>query len=302
MIRYPQALNTIEADIRQRVPDWLERAAERTAIFAQAKRYIEEYTDDTGTAHKLKPFWSEVKDIYVGYQHRKCIYCETKLEASMIQWDLEHFRPKSNVRSWPPRKSLRRYDFALGGDWPDGYYLLAYHPYNYVAACKTCNSKHKSDHFPIAGERIWDKLHPYDYLAESPYLVYPLGEGDDDPEDLITFVGAEATPKHTPYTNPQKWCRGRVIIDLFELNRDGLVYNRATWLYRTVRVVLNNYSSNDKECVNDLEWLKSEKAPFTNCARNFIQLWQTNGDEAVKQFLIIERIISTMEEPVNNLK
>ena len=175
MIRYPQALDDIEVAIGE---DWLTRAAARSALFAAAGKYFEELISDAGVKTPLKPFWSEVKDHYIKRQHGKCVYCETALEwgeYAGVQWDLEHFRPKSAVRAWPGRSSKLRSkysEFPLGAAF-NGYHQLAYSPHNYAASCKTCNSSLKRDYFPIASQRTQGGRLPSGYLTERPYLVYP---------------------------------------------------------------------------------------------------------------------------------
>lgn len=147
MIRYPQALIDIEAVVADESPTWLTRARKRTALLIKLQRYTETVIDPEGKTQKLAPFWGDVKQIYMRRQYNKCVYCEIGLEGkeyARVQWDLEHFRPKSNVRRW--RKHT--YSFSTGDDWPVGYYQLAYHLHNYAVSCKTCNSPFKSDYFP----------------------------------------------------------------------------------------------------------------------------------------------------------
>lgn len=92
MIRYPEALTALDAAIEAEAAGWLVRARERTDIFRQQKGYLEEYTDpSTGSVRTLSPFWSEIKPVYMKRQHRKCIYCEKRLEGrnfATIEWDL----------------------------------------------------------------------------------------------------------------------------------------------------------------------------------------------------------------------
>src|SRR5690606_34469288 len=101
--------------------------------------------DDSG------PSWSDVKHHYVRLQHHKCAYCERALEAEdfgLIEHDVEHYRPKCAVTVWHGPG----YGFALAHGNRRGYCMLAYELRNYCAACKTCNSARKRDHFPIAGK------------------------------------------------------------------------------------------------------------------------------------------------------
>jgi uncharacterized protein with PIN domain len=299
MIRYPQALEQIEAALNEEAKNWFTRAKARTNLFAKKGKYTEETLDAAGKKKTLAPFWSEVKPVYMRRQYNKCIYCETKLEGqedAYVQWDLEHFRPKSAVRKWPSKKSAYRYDFDTGDASAVGYYMLAYHPYNYAAACKTCNSPFKSDYFPVASARLVGKPHPSDYASEEAFLVYPLDSVDEDPEDLISFVGEKAEPKYTRGQDYQKWRRGRVMIDFFGLNRDGLIVNRAAWLREAVWPNVVGADRNDPDALRMLSRIRSERAQFTNCSKCFLELCQTNRPEAARMIPVFDEIIRSMEE------
>jgi hypothetical protein len=290
MIRYPQALNGVEVAVEVEAPGWLERAETRTAVFAELQRYTEVGTD----AKKLTPFWGEVKPIFMRRQHHKCVYCETKLEGEVfaeIQWDLEHFRPKSRVRAWPDRKSAFVYDFPTGEASDSGYYLLAYHLHNYAAACKTCNSPFKSDYFPIAGSRVTAAAHPDNYEAEQPYLVYPLGSTGPDPEELITFDGVEAVPRPSRDVDESGWRRARLIIDFFGLNRDGLVAKRAWWLLQAVWPSLRGAEAGDATAVEYVDRACSARAPYASCSRCFIALYEQDRAAAVALIRVLKRIV-----------
>ncbi len=215
MIRYSISSSDILATVATRKPEWEAKARERTQVFVQAGGYV-----------KQSDFWGDVKSVFIDLQYGKCIYCETfgeDGENSSIQWDLEHFRPKSNVRAWRSRS----FTFPLGDPLPSGYYLLAYHLGNYAASCKTCNSPFKSDYFPIEGDRVIGGATPDAHTSEKAFLVYPIGEKAENPEEFITFRGAQAEP-----VNGSR--RGEVMIDFLGLNRDGLQAARARWLMMTV--------------------------------------------------------------------
>ncbi len=129
----------------------------------------------------------------------KCAYCERKLESVRYgagEQDVEHFRPKKGIRPWRAPVSLRDAGITItdpvGVD--RGYYLLAYHPCNYAAACKPCNSALKRDYFPIAGAFQIAGGDPEALQDELPLLIYPLGTFDTDPEHLIEFYGLTPRP------------------------------------------------------------------------------------------------------------
>ncbi len=144
MIGYRVSFSTLTADIEREKPGWMDRAKKRTDAFRAKGKYAER-----------GGIWSEVKPVYMRLQgNAKCAYCERKLEAVTLgkgEQDVDHFRPKRNVKSWRVRKALTDAGVAASSAPPTGsggYYLLPYHPFNYAAACKPCNSALKKDYFP----------------------------------------------------------------------------------------------------------------------------------------------------------
>ena len=121
-----------------------------------------------------------MKPVYIALQHGKCAYCERGLEEGSlgsIEWDVEHYRPKSRVQVWPaingPLKDS--FNFNTGTASSTGYYLLPYQPLNYLATCKVCNSPLKSDYFPIAKRRLTAVGNLERLAKEEPFLIYPIG-------------------------------------------------------------------------------------------------------------------------------
>jgi hypothetical protein len=95
MIRYKVSLAQLEAAVDATSSTWRTRAADRIAQFKTMKKYQEESS-----------IWSDVKPVYMTLQHSKCAYCERKLEGEPfgnIEHDVEHYRPKSSVKKWPPK-------------------------------------------------------------------------------------------------------------------------------------------------------------------------------------------------------
>jgi hypothetical protein len=296
VIRYPTALVNINSKVSKA---WIAKAKERTEIFQSLGRYAEEQLDHSGKVKQMPPFWSDVKGIFVQHQYGKCIFCETQLESgegTAVQWDLEHFRPKSAVRSWPPRKSglQTKYAGLSFGRNAEGYHLLAYCPSNYAAACKSCNS-FKSDYFPIASDRVSTGIAPADYVSEDAYLIYPLGVEGLDPRDLIVFDGAKAVPKHTSLDDTRKWLQAEIIIDFFRLNREGLELNRAKWLYETIWQAVKLSDSGDLEANEILRLAKTEGARYTSCATSFIELCSSNREKALEKVATCKQVIAFSE-------
>lgn len=280
MIRYPVTLEELRARVEAEAPGWLEQAAERTEGFRRAGRYDEE----TG-------IWSAVKAVYMRLQHNKCAYCERVLASEdfggAIEHDVEHYRPKNGVREWPTEKIARErgisYGFPTGGDFPEGYYLLAYHPFNYATACKKCNTPLKASYFPIAGARGPQRDDPAALKGEEPFLIYPLGDLDDDPEEILTFVGVNPIPR---WQEEPRRRRAEVTIDFFELDRrEELLRGRAE-MVRNLFIALEMLKSRSKEnrelAARCVENVVSPTSEHTNCARAFRALYDSDRVRARK--------------------
>lgn len=223
MTRYPVGRQELLDLIQAARPTWIGRARTRTALYAQARDY-------TGGSE----FWGEIKSVYIRLQHEKCAYCETKLQgmelASKVH-EVEHFRPKQSVKAWPDAALTYLDGFqppcSLGEASPNGYYKLAYHPFNYAIACTRCNSTLKSNYFPVRGRRNVRGSDPSRLSGEGALLVYPLSDIDDDPANLIAFDGVLAVPtsQHGP-----EFERALTTIWFFQLNHQDLTSRRAEML------------------------------------------------------------------------
>ncbi len=210
MIRYHITLQQLEQRIETHRRGWLARAAVKTSHLRTAGRF-----DDPD------PIWSDIKPVFMALQHNKCAFCERQFASASspggtAELDLEHFRPKSAVTDWPGASA---FPHPMGRPHPTGYHWLAYHLLNYAVACKVCNSGLKGDHFPIAGRRGRSTQDPASlHRSERPFLLYPVGDYDDDPLDVITFEGVNAKPKAR-----RGWLRQRaeITIAFFRLNDTG---------------------------------------------------------------------------------
>ncbi len=272
MIRYPISSEELRARIEAEAPGWLKDAAKRTEKFRRVGRYEESSNS-----------WSRVKKVYMRLQHDKCAYCERRLASEdfggAIEHDLEHYRPKNGVPAWPSEEIARErgisYRFSTGDPFPEGYYLLAYHPLNYATACKKCNSPLKSSYFPIAGKRGARRDAPADLQGEEPFLIYPLGDLDDDPEEVLTFIGVNPVPR---IKRGPRWRRARVTIDFFELDgREELWRERAEkiWnLFSTLELLRGGDLERQTLAARAIEALLSPASPHTNCGRAFRALYE----------------------------
>ena len=174
------------------------------------------------------------------------------------------------------------YDFPTGKDWAQGYYLLAFNPHNYIAACKSCNTPLKSNHFPIAGKRGPQSDDSARLASEQPYLLYPLGRRDDNPEDIFTFDGF--VPKPVKQSGHRRR-RAVVTIDFFALDiREELLRGRAETVcgLKSALIILESNVSAAKKAFAErtIAHLQSENSPHTNCARSFLRLHQRDPARA----------------------
>jgi hypothetical protein len=217
VIRHDCTFADIEAAVDKIDPAWREKAAART------EKFIED-----GTYKEASAIWSTVKPVFMRIQRFKCIFCERQFENELygkIEFDLEHFRPKSSVKSWPNAELHDYvYDFATGDANDNGYYWLPYALDNYAAACKVCNSGLKSNYFPILGPR---RTTPGSTQSERQALCYPIGADDNDPAELVTFIATTAVPKAA---SGAKRRRGQIIIDFFDLNRREQLHRERAYM------------------------------------------------------------------------
>lgn len=222
-------------------------------------------------------------------QGNKCVYCERQLLGiggkAAIEHDMEHFRPKGRVTDWYPDALRALAEFSgvntLGGAASGGYYQLTYHPLNYAAACKRCNSALKIDRFPVLGSRTLGGCSPAACASENSLLVYPIGSGDVDPETLIEFYGPLPRPKPAGGRARQ---RALAIIQFFELDAPELVMMRAERLivlFLALRATETDPTPKFRRTAARVVMLsQSEHAPFANFARCFVRLYRSDPDRA----------------------
>jgi hypothetical protein len=280
MIRYP--VTDIEAMIDAADSNWRAVAARRTAKFVKAARYFE----------PPKGNWGDIKDVYRALQYHKCAYCERRLPGEPFgsgDHAVEHYRPKGAVKAWPTPKIAKErglnYDFELGDDWDEGYYQLAYAPWNYATVCNLCNSRLKGSYFPIMGKARGPQTDdPRKLRHEKPLLIYPIGDLDNNPEDLITFEGCIPVP--TARTKKSyKYRRARVTIDFFGLAlRDELVFDRLQaiiHLWAILKKLKKGKSAPEKrEGEEEVEIAVADGSLQANCARSYRDLYRRNRRRA----------------------
>lgn len=279
MIGYRLTRAELEARVNVKNPTWLSRAAERTERSRTLGRY-----------HGTSSIWSEIKGVYMEVQgDSKCAFCERKLESSSYgraEQAVEHFRPKGRVRAWKPSTALVQagVSVSLPPRKSGGYYLLAYDIFNYSASCHPCNSGLKRDFFPVAGNHELDGEHPESLASEQALLLYPIGDFETPPEDLIHFYGVspQATAKSGHARN-----RALVTIEFFQLDspsRKNLILERArviVSLFLALKTLASHPPAADKTVAQQIvNGFKSPRSPHTNCALSFVRLFDKDLAEA----------------------
>lgn len=271
MIRYAISYQQLEQKIKAHKDSWLRRAKQRTEKFRAAGKYEE-----------ASNIWSEIKQVYFDVQHHKCVFCERQMASSangLIEMDVEHFRPKNNVSPWTPNsQGLEGVNLTTPTEGA-GYYLLPYHLFNYAASCKPCNSTLKSDYFPIAAEYQMDGDSPVVLNeSEKPYLIYPIGDIDQDPQALIGFIGVQPYAKSQDLFNQQ---RALVTIDLFKL--DSFSERKELFKQRAIVIQLL-WGMLAIEQMEIVEQCTLDSAQHANCARSFVALYHQDKAAAERIF------------------
>lgn len=289
MIRIQTTRQALYDLIDAEEPTWQQKAKDRTKTFKALGQY-EKGTD----------FWGDIKNVYIDLQHEKCAYCETKLAGKVLAskvHEVEHFRPKSQVRVWPgkPKKGLTPFvpPCNVGAASDNGYYLLSYNPLNYAIACTRCNSTLKSDYFPIRGKRNIKGSDPIKLKSEDPLLVFPLSDVDTDPSDLIRFDGVLAVPVKSKGKNYQ---RALITIEFFRLNHEDLTTRRAQiiatlWLNLRTLVEPSLSLSLRQDTQTEIDRATAPSSGFSGCARDYVALYEADRALADKYGKVAQALL-----------
>ncbi|QPN66247.1 hypothetical protein [Synechococcus sp. CBW1006] len=165
-------------------PDWCERAA---TLLDQLKA-----APDVAARHELidgnTSLWRELKEWLLALSHGKCWFSEAR--DCFSYWDVEHFRPKKNVRN-------------VRGSSGEGYWWLAFDWHNF-RICGNVGNRKKGAYFPLRDG--CPHVGPLgDLRYEQPLLLDPADE--DDPNLLFFNLEGEAIPE--PHVT-DAWERDRV--------------------------------------------------------------------------------------------
>jgi hypothetical protein len=276
MTRIPVTLAELEQLVDAEAPTWRKRANDRAQLILTARKYDE-----------ASSIWSEVKSVFLRLQRYKCSFCERQLATEDygggVEWDLEHFRPKGSVKVWP---GASKFPYLTDTASPAGYYWLAYHLLNYSASCKKCNEPLKKDYFPVLAARGRASDDPLRLTEiEKPFLPYPVGDFDDDPAEIVTFLGLTAIP--TKKTGPRRR-RADVTIEFFKLNDRGELQRERAEVIALLDVCLNAIRGNspseaDRQAAEDgRDALVAEGSRHSACATAFAALWKRDRNAASK--------------------
>jgi hypothetical protein len=305
------------AKIRALDAGWIAKAAAATAACVAAGRYVKE----NAQGKEIDGLWGDIKEVFIQLQHGKCCYCERLLESpayGKIEHDVEHYRPKSRLKNWFTPEVKR--DFP---DWPPalrqsgakdkGYHRLAFDPRNYATSCKTCNSALKSDYFPVASTPRLETASPAGAKGEMPFLILPVGTGDQSADSLIQFDGILAQPVHEADDDLFRHWRARVTIRFFRLNRsapdgeaapgqegrENLYRDRAeriTALADCLDAIETSANAAVRKLREDkVKRLVADASPHANCCRSFLRLWATPATraQAVNSWLDAEKYLQS---------
>jgi uncharacterized protein (TIGR02646 family) len=159
--------------------------------------------------------------------HGKCAYCETSYDAGQPM-DVEHWRPKAQVEcvEGPPTKPA--------------YYWLAASWENLLPSCIDCNRRRKQTDVLTGKERLAGKADQFPLDAGSTRATAPgqetgevpllLNPCDDEPEAFLRVTGAAVVKPAGGGGLAAR--RARASIDVYALNRSGLVLARKEHLRR----------------------------------------------------------------------
>jgi len=159
-----------------------------------------------------------------------------------------------------------------------------------MVACKTCNTRCKGNYFPVAKTHQFAAADPLGLRHnEQPYLIFPLGGLDDDPETLITFMDCKAVPAR-PSSDVYAWNRARITIAFFLLNdpsrEDQLILERAIRLDLLGYKIEKFERSSEAERAAAWKWVIAEgyeTQSHANCVRSLIRLYLQDPAKAHEQ-------------------
>ncbi len=134
-------------------------------------------------------------------------------------------------------------------------------------------------------------------MAERPFLPYPIGGFDEDPESLIEFRGLTPRPKADGFGRQ----RALVAIAIFQLNnsrrRGELFEDRARQIVTLYLALQGREQGSSARMVRQSEKLvryyTSDRAPHANCLRSFHRLYQSDRPAAENIFRLAAKLLGS---------
>jgi hypothetical protein len=269
-----------QALLNQAILDWLNNWAQIPPVSTNEEQKQLARRKKAEKPKVKSEIYSGQKDYYSaldGLFHGKCAYCETNIYQTS-SGDIEHFRPKGNVKDYASGKTVTVVINGLEVEHP-GYYWLAYNPQNLLYSCELCNRPNKRrsgnrtigkhDYFPL--ETAFRATQPGEEANELPSLINPLSQDpEDDPENHLEMdkTGVLAS----------KTTRGRICIDLLGLNDRDLPNARRERYLEVERLVRDWYVEAQRqnqhiadELYERITKIKNGFGPYTMIARKAIK-------------------------------
>lgn len=217
---------------------------EASAYFAGAPAHRAQKRYDYGRF--TGKFFPELRRRLLERFPSKCAYCESFLE----QPDIENFRPKRGASN-------------LDGHVADDcYWWLMFEWSNYLLACRQCNIM-KGSRFPIRESRAKPWAVGPELEREGALLLDPCV---DNPEELLLFL------KDGRVTSEEE--RGKVTIDVLNLNRRALVEARSAELKRLhLHLSLVERNKFSPQTLDALRAFRHGTEQFTAMKRQYIKTW-----------------------------
>lgn len=203
--------------------------------------------DDDKPGLKVKSRYNddEVKDALNGLYHHKCAYCEGKANSAQFSVRIEHYRPKNGITYKDEEGKAQYFDNHKG------YYWLGYEWTNLMPSCEKCNGRSaKGNHFPLKNEstRISDNIIAEGFFEDETNQFY-LEKFDikelESEERLLLNPEIDKVEEHLYFlpTGEIKHLteKGEKSIEIYQLNRSGLVLERKRLVDNIIRKLLKIY-------------------------------------------------------------
>jgi hypothetical protein len=261
--------------------EWLDKCNQETEklheLFNQGEKIV--FNEKIYQQYKEFFFEAEKPPFY-----DKCAYCESLITATNYG-DVEHFRPKAEITDEKNKKIFlvdhQGHQIMDQDGKPKkhpGYYWLAYDWQNLLISCGICNRPNKKNRFPVIGRHA---QRPKDVIQEQILLINPVDEGSLSQQFRIDTA--------TGWINGET-DRGKMCIEVFGLNRDGLLKERKKACKLAKALVIDFFYNDDssdihKEAYKEIQEIQQGQHPYS-----------------FTQNSVITAAISTQQSKINKMK